>query len=137
MSYLIATRVAWLTPFCRPVARLAVRPAPLRRSRFRGRSTALGRIQVWLPFAWIVSGFITRRYSTTVALMSTPPAAISTTFIPITESSPALALVSVSAERPPPPVAITPRPVFPDKPALTLPQEPQLPPHRQSVARLR
>src|SRR5437588_11548928 len=137
MSYLIATRVAWLTPFCRPVARLPAQPAPLRRSRFLGRSTALGRIQVLSPFALSVSASITRLCSTTVALMSTPPAAISTTFTPTTEFSPALASVLASAERPLPRVAITPRPASPDKLMLTLPQERQRPPHLRSAAHLR
>src|SRR6266404_4354742 len=137
MSYLIATRVAWLTPFCRPVARPAARPVPPKRSQFHGRSTALGRIQVLSRFGLIVSASITRLCSTTVALMSTPPAAISTTFTPTPEFSPALGSVSASAEQPPPRVAITPRPAFPDKPILTLPRERQRPPHPQSAARLR
>src|SRR5438477_6211807 len=136
MSCLIATRVAWLTPFCRPVARLAVQPVPQRRSRFLGRSTALGLIQVWLRFELIVSASITRPCSTTLALMSIPPAAISTTFTPTTEFSPALASVLESAERPPPRVAITPRPAWPDKLMFTLPQERQRLPHRRLPVRL-
>src|SRR5438270_939950 len=136
MSYLIATPVAWLTPFCRPVARLVARPAPPKRLQFHGRSTALDPIRVSLQFALSVSASITRRCSTTVALMSTPPAAGSTMFIPTTVFSPALASVSASAERPPPLVAITPRPAFPDRLTLTLPREPRLPLHRQSAARL-